>query len=168
MNYLLTFVCYGTRLPGQHGIVNREFNRQRDPFAEWSPHLLGASSEAMGQSAYVIDLKRAQIILTAMLETCAFRAWHVYSIHVRTNHVHAVLGGDAEPERMLTDLKAYASRKLNELGLDPPEAKRWARHGSTRYLWDDPSLAAAIRYVIDDQGKPMASYLESRAAGSPP
>ena len=103
-----------------------------------------------------------------MLETCAFRAWHVYAIHVRTNHIHAVLGGDAKPERMLTDLKAYASRKLNELGLDPPETKRWARHGSTRYLWDERSLAAAIRYVIDDQGEPMAMYLESRAAGSPP
>ena len=117
MNYLLTFVSYGTRLPGQHGIVNRKFNRQRDPFVEWSPHLFEACSESMSQSAYVIDRRRAQTILAAMLETCEFRGWHVYSVHVRTNHVHAVLGGDAEPERMLTDLKAYASRKLNELNL---------------------------------------------------
>ena len=168
MNYLLTFVCYGTHLPGQSGIVNREWNQYGGPFVEWSPNLVEASSEAMGQSAYVIDQRRAEVILSAIRETGEFRGWHVYAIHVRTNHVHAVLGGDAKPERMLIDLKAYASRKLNELGLDPPEAKRWARHGSTRYIWDDRYLAAAIRYVIDDQGEPMASYLQSWAAGSPP
>ena len=116
---------------------------------------------------YAIDLLRARTILSTMLETCSFRGWHVHAIHIRTNHIHAVLDSHDRPERIMTDLKAYASRKLNELGIDPPQVKRWARHGSTRYLWDERSLAAAIRYVVDGQGAPMAVYLHKRA-GSPP
>ena len=69
-----------------------------------------------------------------------------------------MLEGRETPERMLNDLKTYASRKLNELGWDPPEVKRWARHGSTRYLNDERSLAAVIRYVVEEQGDPIAMY----------
>lgn len=122
----------------------------------------------MPQNAYLLDPRRAEVTLFAIRETCEFRGWHAHAIHVRTNHVHAIVDSHAKPERVLNDLKAYASRKLNEVGLDPPEVKRWARHGSTRYLWDERSLAAAIRYVVDEQGEPMAVYLYSRTAGSPP
>ena len=33
---------------------------------------------------------------------------------------------------------------------------RWARHGSTRYLWNAEELSAAISYVVSGQGEPMA------------
>jgi hypothetical protein len=52
--------------------------------------------------------------------------------HVRTNHVHTVIVGEDRPEKMLNAFKAYASRRLNEAGMDTPDRKRWARHGSTR------------------------------------
>ena len=159
MKCLLTFACYGSHLPGERdGIVNRKLNRHVDPFVALSPQLVHAVHSAMNQTPYVIDSPRANAILAAMLATCEFRGWHVYTIHVRTNHIHAVLEGLTTPERMLNDLKAYASRKLNELGWDPPEVKRWARHGSTRYLNDERSLAAAIRYVAEEQGNPVALY----------
>jgi hypothetical protein len=34
----------------------------------------------------------------------------------------------------MNDMKSYASRRLNQLGLDEPARRRWARHGSTRWL----------------------------------
>ena len=149
---LLTFACYGCHLPGERdGIVNGKRNRQVDPFVALSPQLSQAVRTSMKQPQYVMDSQRANAVLAAMRETCEFRGWRVYAIHVRTNHVHAVLEGLATPERMLNDLKAYASRKLNEMGWDPPAVKRWARHGSTRYLNDERSLAAAIRYVVEEQ-----------------
>ncbi len=52
--------------------------------------------------------------------------------------------------------KAYASRCLNQAGLDKSDCKRWARHGSTRYLWKTENLARAIDYVVREQGEPMA------------
>jgi hypothetical protein len=58
----------------------------------------------------------------------------------------------------MNDLKSYASRLLNKLGFDEPDRKRWARHGSTRWLWSREEVSAALEYVIDKQGCPMAVY----------
>ncbi len=58
----------------------------------------------------------------------------------------------------MNDLKSYASRCLNEIGLDAPSRKRWARHGSTRWLWKQENVSAAIRYVLDEQGRAMAVF----------
>ena len=63
------------------------------------------------------------------------------------------------PEKILNELKAYASRKLNQAGLDAPDRRRWARHGSTRYLWKRDEVESAIGYVADWQGDPMAVYV---------
>ena len=65
----------------------------------------------------------------------------------------------------MSDLKARASRELNRTGTDAND-KRWTRHGSTRHLFDDASVAAAVAYTLDEQGSPMAVYdppRESRA-----
>ena len=83
-------------------------------------------------------------------------------MHVRTNHVHVVVEAPVTPERVLIELKAYASRKLNESGLDTSERRRWSRHGSTRYLWQREEVEAAIVYVADHQGNPMAMYVNER------
>ena len=48
--------------------------------------------------------------------------------------------------------KAYSSRKLGM------RRKRWARHGSTRYLWKDDDVKAAVKYVVEEQGEPMSAY----------
>ena len=60
--------------------------------------------------------------------------------------------------------KGYASRGLNRLGLDGPDRKRWARHGSTRWLWKDEDVLNAIRYVVEEQGEPMAVFLAETPA----
>ena len=59
----------------------------------------------------------------------------------------------------MNDFKAYASRALNRLEAEPGSRRRWARHGSTRWLWKDQDVREAIRYVIEEQGKPMAVFL---------
>jgi len=83
--------------------------------------------------------------------------------HVRSNHVHVVVDAPDRPEKVLNALKAYASRRLNKAGLDGGERRRWSRHGSTRYLWNRKQVEEAIAYVTEDQGEPMALYLnESR------
>jgi len=59
---------------------------------------------------------------------------------------------------MLSDFKAYATRALRH---ELPEIQRrryWAQHGSTRYLWNEVSLRAAIDYVLHGQGEAMVCY----------
>ena len=56
------------------------------------------------------------------------------------------------------DFKTYASRRLNRMGLEEPDRKRWARHGSTRWLWKPQHVSAAIQYVVAEQGDAMSVF----------
>ena len=39
-----------------------------------------------------------------------------------------------------------------------PRRRYWAHNGSTRYLWNQKNLNAAIDYVLNGQGMKMACY----------
>jgi hypothetical protein len=69
---------------------------------------------------------------------------------------------------MMNDCKAYASRRLTEAGLDDQERRRWTRHGSTRYIWDEDSLHNAVDYVLNRQGAPMQTYYDAETLGPLP
>ena len=69
-----------------------------------------------------------------------------------------IVDAEADPTRVMNDFKTYSSRSLKSLGLDPPDRRRWARHGSTRWLWNPESISTAINYVIEAQGEPMAVF----------
>ena len=71
---------------------------------------------------------------------------------------HTVVQAEVPPERVMNDFKAYASRRLNRMKLDEPHRKRWARHGSTRFLWNGEHVSAAIHYVLDEQGDAMSVF----------
>jgi len=105
-----------------------------------------------------MDSRRREVVLASLLERCSECRWSLLAAHVRTNHVHIVVDADAHPARVMNDLKSYASRCPNRIGLDEPTRKRWARHGSTRWLWKRENASAAIRYMVDEQGDPMAVF----------
>lgn len=112
----------------------------------------------MDQPPYELDAMRREVVLAGLRERSQEQHWNLLAAHVRTNHVHLVVEGEARPERIMNDLKAYASRCLNQRGWDEPARKRWARHGSTRWLWKPEHVSAAIRYVVDGQGEAMAVF----------
>ena len=159
MTYLITFACYGCRLHGdESGSVDREHNLYGSRLAEPDAKRAAAACERMDQTPYVMDRSRREAVLAAILERCSDCHWNLLAAHVRTNHVHMVVDVDVRPERIMNDLKSYASRCLNQSGLDDPARKRWARHGSTRWLWKRESVSAAIRYVVDQHGDSMAVF----------
>jgi len=110
-----------------------------------------------------MDERRRQAVLTSVMERCSNRQWCLLAAHVRMNHVHVLVEAEVRPERLMNDLKSYASRRLNQLGFDGADRKRWARHGSTRWLPTRKAVLAAIRYVVDKQGEQMAVYEAVRA-----
>ena len=123
---------------------------------EADPKRVSAERQRMDQPPYGMDTSRRETVLACLLERGSERHWSLLGAHVRTNHVHMVVEAEARPERVRNDLQAYASRCLNRKGLDEPARKRWARHGSPRWLWQRENVSAAIRYVVDEQGDPMA------------
>ena len=156
--FLITWVCYGAWLPGESGAVTRRLNRFGAPLREPDPLRKQQSKDRMTQQPYRLDAVRRDIVLNTLQEVCSRRGWTLLAAHVRTSHVHAVVRANCCPERVMTALKAYSSRALNAHPLDDPDHRRWARHGSTRYLWTADSVQAAIQYVIREQGESMAVF----------
>ena len=105
-----------------------------------------------------LDELRRKIVCEAIVEECQFRRWNLLALHVRSNHVHLVVTADREPEFVMRSCKAHASKRLNEAGLDDSDRKRWTRHGSTRYLWSEDAVVAAVDYTLNHQREPMAVY----------
>ena len=58
----------------------------------------------------------------------------------------------------MSDFKGYTSRGLNRMRLDEPDRKRWARHGSTRWLRKRENVSAAMQYVVVEQGDAMSVF----------
>lgn len=112
----------------------------------------------MTQEPYLLDEFHRQIVLQSLLEVCSSRGYFLLAVHVRTNHVHVVTAASCKPEQVMTTMKAYSSRRLNESALDGPDRRRWARHGSTRYLWTRDDVRAVIEYVVREQGEPVAVF----------
>src|SRR5579862_3410175 len=163
VTYLITFSCYGARVHGdESGSIDRTHNVPGTRILEPNLGRSFAERRAMDQRPYRLDQPRRAAVLSAIIERCSQRGWSLIAAHVRTNHVHIVLDGDAPAERMMNDLKSYAGRVLNQSGFDPPDRKRWARHGSTRWLLGRRDLESAMKYVLEKQGDPMAVYIVER------
>jgi REP element-mobilizing transposase RayT len=112
----------------------------------------------MEQPPYRMNAQRRQAVLASIVNRCSQQNWNLLAAHVRTNHIHLVIEGAVRPERIMRTLKSYASVCLNQIKLDEPARKRWARHGSTRWLWEPENVSAAMRYVVDEQGERMAVF----------
>jgi REP element-mobilizing transposase RayT len=160
LTYLITFACYGTRLHGdESGSVDRDHNLPASRFLDTNSRRLSFERKLMAQPAYRMDACRRTVVLKAIRSTCLHRGWVLLAAHVRANHVHLVVQTSAPPEKVMNHLKAYASRLLSQEGFDEPGRKRWARHGSTRFLWSAPDVLHAIRYVVEAQGEAMAVFV---------
>jgi REP element-mobilizing transposase RayT len=159
VTYLITFACYGCHMHGDgSGSVDPAQNRFGTPILEADCERAVSEAQRMSQSSYRLDQTRRNAVLEAIQEVCGQRGWGLLAAHVRSTHVHTVAQAEAPPERVMRDFKAYASRRLNRMQLEEPDRKRWARHGSTRWLWKPQHISAAIEYVVAEQGEAMSVF----------
>jgi REP element-mobilizing transposase RayT len=159
VNYLITFACYGTHLHGsESGSVDKNQHTPGTPVLKVDSARVDAERGEMDQAPYYLDQIRRDAVLEAIQEVCAHRGWILLAAHVRSNHVHTVVDAEHPPERVMHDFKTHASRRLNSMRLEPAKRKRWARHGSTRWLWKPQHVSAALRYVVFEQGDPMSVF----------
>jgi len=157
--YLITFSTYGTWLHGQApGSVDDEHNQVGTPFIPPDARRHSANRQQTTQEAYLLDSARREIVRDAIVEECRFRGWPLHALHVRSNHVHLVVTAQREPEFVMRSCKANASKRLNQAGFEDAQRKRWTAHGSTRYLWKEDAVAAAVEYTLHRQGNVMAIY----------
>jgi len=160
LRYFITFACYGARLHGdESGSVDRHHNLVGSRLLEPNAERVLAERRDMLQDPYVLDQAARQLVLAAIQRHCGCRGWNLLAAHVRSNHVHVIVEAEIRPERIMTEFKSYASRELNQFTSERSDRKCWARHGSTRWLWTDEDVRNALRYVVYEQGEPMALFV---------
>lgn len=157
--YFISFTTYGTWLHGRAaGSVDREHNVPGTPFLVADPSAEAASRQRQRQEPYFLDEAHRAVVLRTIREVAAHRGWKLWAVHVRTNHVHSVVTANGKPEKVMVDLKAWASRRLREAFGESADRDRWTQHGSTRYLNTQTSFDAAVVYVVEEQGEAMACF----------
>jgi REP element-mobilizing transposase RayT len=154
--YLLTFRTHGTWLHGDsRGSVDRFHkiygtsllppNRQRQKYER----------KLLKRRPVTLNARQRKAVEAGIRETCDIRKWTLWTVNVRTNHVHAVVSANCKPDLIMTALKANATRCMKEAGLWTSAIGPWVYRGSKRYLWTEKQLNDAIAYVMYDQGEPL-------------
>lgn len=158
-HWLITSSTYGTWLPGdQRGFVSRVrtdnaqheiYNIPTTPYTSDSPALHQWQKQQLSGQPVLLTQPQAELVLTQFQETASYRGWILLVAAVMANHFHVVLSvpGDPEPNRLMKDLKAYASRRLNQEHGKPTGNRWWTRNGSTRKLPHETSVRGAVRYT---------------------
>ena len=154
--YFLTFHTYGTWLHGRApGSIDKQHNQFGMPCLPADPEREGEMRERMSATPFQLDGPRRKVVRATVQEVSAYRGWPLLALHVRGTHIHIVVRGNADPDKMLDDYKAYATRRLKEAAYDRERSHRCTPGGSTEFLWRPDQVIAAVRYVVDRQGEPM-------------
>jgi REP element-mobilizing transposase RayT len=149
IGYFLTWVTYGTWLPGDaRGWVEYRHGWQLpDPVRKMEAKAL------MTEDACILSPEQRRAVEAQIAETCARRGWTLHAVNCRTNRVHAVVTADVNhPRKIRIDLKAWATRALKDK-FDSTRENWWAERGSIRWLNSENELEAAAVYVRDAQDR---------------
>jgi REP element-mobilizing transposase RayT len=178
--WLLTNTTYGTWLPGTpRGSITSVRDRRPDdsreparvehdipgePWEDAIPGLHRSAAELMKGPSVYLDRQKAKALLAQFQETASCRSWALEAVAVMTNHFHLVIqvADDSPPKKILSDFKAYGSRRLNELYGKPPSKTWWTTNGSKRKLSDAAAVENAVNYVLYKQPSPLVVWSSER------
>ncbi len=166
--YFITVGTYGTRLHGDDRLtIDRNHNTFGTPRVPPNPAKLSAERDRLKHPPTILTPQATKIVEQTIREVCTHRLWHLFDVAARTTHFHAIITAPVTAERVMNDLKAYATRRLREAALIPKDHQVWAQHGSTPHLYTNTELAAAIDYVHNRQGPPLQPRDPRDPQGSP-
>jgi hypothetical protein len=154
--FFLTWSTYGTRLHGdERGSVSRWHNIPGTPLLDPDPVRVDVEETLLAHEPIYLSEQSRRVVTKAVADHAEFRKWTVHAVNDRTNHVHVVIDCRGEnfrsPERVLTELKSWATRRLRDAKLVRSDGPIWTYHGSTRWINEDGGLPEAVEYVRNCQ-----------------
>jgi REP element-mobilizing transposase RayT len=158
--YLITIRTYGTWLHGdERSSVDRHGQNVRDtPRIKSIKKLNRIMERKLAHEPFLLDAHSRGAVEAAIKEVCDHRLYQLFAVNVRTNHAHVVVNGHVRPERMTTEFKSYATRRLRHERLIDLEQRVWSRGESTRYLWKERHVELAVNYVLYGQGDELPKF----------
>jgi len=147
--YFLTWHTYGTWIHGDdRGSVDDRHNQPNTPMLDPNPERRRRAVGLMKSEPLILDNAAREIVAATFVDHCRIRNWRLLAKAVRTNHAHVVIeNAGVTPERMMTELKGYSTRRLRRAGIVGKDQEAWVYHGSTRYLWTPQKVESTIAYV---------------------
>ena len=148
--YFLTWTTYGTWLPGDE----RGWVLKGKGFQLPRPITKKLAADRMTEPVCSLDDAQREIVEKTIHDHCKIRNWELHAVSCRSNHVHVVVTADLDPKKVRDQLKAWCTRRLKEHGrqrADSVRQKWWTAGGSQRFIGDQESLEAVIRYVLEGQ-----------------
>lgn len=169
--YLLTWTTYGTWLPGDQ----RGWIRRKHGFQPPNLPVERRARDAMSEPVCELDRVQRHAVEETIRRHGSLRGWRLHAVNCRSNHIHVVVTApNVAPNKVIAQLKAWCTRQLkarsasegqsearNEIaGRSNAGGERiavtvrrnwWTERGSVRLLFDENSVKAAIRYVIEGQ-----------------
>ena len=145
----LPWTTYGTWLPGdERGWVNR--HRTHGERVDAPGFTLEKHARQLLQEApLIMDLTMRKTVKGAIRQSCHRQGWDLRTIDVRSNHVHLVVVAPEETSAKVMAVLKLAGRKALKTVVN--RSCFWTRSGSTRVLYTEASLEAAIRYVANQR-----------------
>ncbi len=152
--YLLTFRTFGTWVHGDERLSVARDGRNHYGREKIRPNssLAAAMLAEANQAPFLLSDPMRLTVEYAIAELCERRGYLLRAVNARTNHAHVVVSAQMKPERLTDALKANATKFLREKGLVSSETRVWSRGRSRRYLWKPRHVAAAVDYVLNQQG----------------
>jgi REP element-mobilizing transposase RayT len=145
--YLISWTTYGTWLPGD----TRGWVKKGTPGIQAADEeRLQNARQQLEETPIVLNATQRNLVEDTIKAHCEIRGWRLHAVNARTNHVHAVITAPLRPEVVMDQLKAWCSRRLNELA-KASRKRWWTRHGSTKWINDEGYLENAVHYVRDGQ-----------------
>ena len=150
--WFITFSLYGHWFHGdERGSIDRANTTYLTPRFMREPAIQAFEQNLVGLRAPFLSQEMREAVTSAIAVVCETRSWQLHAINARTNHVHVVVSGNEDPERMMMTFKAYATRSLRAERLIAQERRMWARHGSTIAVWNQRELQNTWEYVTNMQ-----------------
>ena len=119
--FFITFTCYGTWLHFNKRLsVDPKNNIYGTPRIEFDPIRFEKVKNKLRNEPFIMNHSQRSNVLQTIISVCNHYHWRLFSVNVRSNHLHIVIQSSQSKEQVMTKIKAYASRNLNILN---PENK---------------------------------------------
>ncbi|MBX3403699.1 MAG: transposase [Phycisphaeraceae bacterium] len=149
--YFITWSCYGQRLHGdRRGSVNPAHSTFGQAPLDPSSRMEEYARAMLKTEPVVLSAVARSVVDETIRQHCEHRKWRLEAVNVRPTHVHVVVRAPrGKPELIMGQFKSWSTRRLRESGLFLAQPVLWTKHGSTRYLWQESDVPAAVRYVLE-------------------
>lgn len=146
--YFITWSTYGSWLPGdergwvkkgESGVQAGDEQRRADALSR------------MKETPVSLTVAQRAAVEATIRRHCEIRKWTLHAVNARAQHVHVVVTADRDPDTVREQLKAWCTRKLNELNRGLRRENWWTEGGSARWVNDAQHLLDVIAYVLEKQ-----------------